>query len=124
MGLPNLILNLCARHWVHIWIINHRKYEMKIKTNNQPRFTIDACELTPIERLEFDYLDWVAIDEGGRSNHFLRYKGWVYDLGEFILAPASLNPWQAISLTSAFTGVLIKYVGQSTDRVIVGSYYS
>lgn len=38
-----------------------------IVTNNVPRFTIDAYELSPKERTEFDYLDWAAIDDGRES---------------------------------------------------------
>ena len=57
---------------------------MKITTNNVPRDTTDAWELTPDERKEFDYLDWAKIDAGEDSASFVRYRGDVLDLGTFM----------------------------------------
>jgi hypothetical protein len=45
---------------------------------------IDACELTPDERAEFDYLDWPAIDAGTDSATFFRRNGELHDLGNFM----------------------------------------
>ena len=53
-----------------------------IRTNNVPRFVVDAYELTLAERAEFDYLNWDAIDAGEDSASFFRFKGTTYDLGE------------------------------------------
>lgn len=41
-----------------------RTVAVKIVTNNVPRDVIDAWKLTREERVEFDYLDWDAIDAG------------------------------------------------------------
>ena len=98
---------------------------MKIKTNNQPRDILTWYDLTPAEQNEFDYLE-----EGEGS--FFRYKGWVYDLGEFMRIDASIAPhparegwekWQAYAPGSHFTGVLIRYTSDC-EQVIAGQYFS
>ena len=57
---------------------------IKIKTNNIPRDVINAWELTPAERSDFNYLNWLAIDEGSDSASFVRYRGELYYLGDFV----------------------------------------
>ncbi len=47
---------------------------IKVITNNVPRDIIDAWQLTPAERCEFDYLDWAAIEHGNDSASFFRYR--------------------------------------------------
>ena len=98
---------------------------MKIKTNNQPRDILTWYDLTPAEQKEFDYLE-----EGEGS--FFRYKGWVYDLGEFmrtdvsiVLHPQrdSLEKWHGYASGSYFSGVLVRYTS-NCDQVIVGQYFS
>jgi hypothetical protein len=49
---------------------------------------VDACELTPDERREFDYLDWAAIDAGTDGATFFHRHGELYDLGTFMLTEA------------------------------------
>ena len=91
---------------------------MKIKTNNQPRAILSWYALTPLEQKEFDYLE-----EGEGS--FFRYKGDVYDLGEFMRVDhtAIFVDWHGYAPDSFFSGVLIRYTSDR-DQVIVGSYYS
>lgn len=97
-----------------------------IKTNNVPRYTIDAYQLTEKERQEFDYIDWQAIDEGSNSATFFRYKGMLYDLGEFMRVEnnESLKGWDGYSSDSAFSGVMIKWADSDCESVIVATYYS
>lgn len=45
---------------------------------------VDAWELTPAERAEFDYLDWPAIEAGTDSASFFRRHGELHDLGNFL----------------------------------------
>lgn len=80
---------------------------MAVMTNGVPRPVIDAFELTPREREGFDYLDWAAIDEGRDSASFFRYRGELYDLGEFTVAthPA----WDGVMPISYFTGIMVRY---------------
>jgi hypothetical protein len=109
--------------------------KLTIVTNNVPRDIVEAWELTPNERKEFDYLDWEAIEAGNDSASFFRYRGEVYDLGEFTAVPSAdrqpmrpfPRPWQAYQSDSYFSGILIQYVADDYDswsRVIVGRYYS
>jgi hypothetical protein len=107
-----------------------------ITTNNVARPVIDAWELSADERAEFDYLDWESIDRGENSASFLRYKGQLYDLGEFsrVISPsaARMHPaecaapefqgWSGYRSDSFFSGLLVKYVGDDWDSVVVGWY--
>lgn len=99
---------------------------MKIITNNKPRFIIYGFELSDKEKEQFDYLD--NIDECS----FFRYKGEIYDLGEFMridqsIAPHAQRPgwenWQGYSSDSFFSGVLVRYTSDH-ESVIVGRYFS
>jgi hypothetical protein len=93
-----------------------------IRTNNVPRLLIDAYQLTAAERQQFDYLDWSAIDRGDDSATFLRYKGQLYDLGEFMRT--GIPGWDGIAADSAFSGTLVRFVKDDSDYVIVGRIYS
>ena len=94
---------------------------VKITTNNVPRDVIDASELTPAERAEFDYLDWVKIDAGTDSASFFRYRGQVYDLGTFM---RGTEPgWDGGIADSMFSGLLARLVDDG-ERVIVASWYA
>lgn len=99
---------------------------MEIRTNNTPRLIVDAYELTAKERKEFDYLDWPAIDAGFDSANFFRYKGQLYDLGEFMRCDTAfgLSAWDGYFSDSMYSGVLVKYAGRDSDHVIVGMYFS
>lgn len=94
---------------------------MDIVTNNIPRKLIDAYQLSDKEREEFDYLDWEKIDNWEDSATFFRYKGRLYDLGEFVITPESLKPWDGMAEDSAFSGILIRL---DDGQIIVGQYFS
>lgn len=94
---------------------------MDIVTNSIPRDIIDDYQLSEKEREDFDYLDWEKIDNGEDSATFFKYKGRLYDLREFVIAPESLKPWDGMSADSAFSGILIRLVD---DQIIVGQYFS
>lgn len=91
---------------------------MRIETNNQPRAILSWYDLTPAEQKEFNYLE-----EGAGS--FFRYKGWVYNLGEFMRIDytAINDKWHGYASDSYFSGVLIRYTSDC-EQVIVGSYFS
>jgi len=97
-----------------------------IKTNGVPRDVIEGYELSESGRSEFDYLDWQAIDEGSASASFFRYKGEVYDLGEFLAVREGFTPhldgWDDYMTDSFFSGVAVKYV-ENGERVIVATFY-
>lgn len=100
---------------------------LTIITNNVPRDVIDAWELTPAEREEFDYHDWKAIEEGRDSASFFRYKGELYDLAEFFPWDNPASPtrgyWDGMQSDSYFSGLVIRYVSDF-EQVIVGRFYS
>jgi hypothetical protein len=91
---------------------------MKITTNNKPRPVIDAHELTPAEREQFDYVNWEAIKNGEDSASFFRYRGELYDLAEFERARGpELARWDVMQADSFFHGLLVRYIGDE-DVVI------
>ncbi len=96
---------------------------MTIKTNNVPRDVVEAHELTEAERAEFDYLDWPAIEDGRGSASFFRYKGEVYDLGEFEVWDNPASPtrqnWDGFRSDSFFSAIVVRYV-EDYERVVVG----
>jgi hypothetical protein len=97
---------------------------MDIKTNHKPRPTVYGWELTDKERAEFDYLD----DINGGS--FFRYKGAVYDLGEFMridhvreCLPETFTGWHGYQSDTFFSGLLVRYSGDF-ESVVIGQYFS
>lgn len=101
--------------------------EVTVITNNVPRDVIDAWELTPKEREQFDYIDWASIEAGSDSASFVRYKGELYDLGD-IMRTESLIPWMmgwdGYVSNTFLSGILFRYYGLEPDQIIVGRYYS
>jgi hypothetical protein len=102
--------------------------EMTIKTNNVPRAIVDAYELNETEREQFDYLNWSAIDQGEDSASFLRFKGELYDLGEFSTTYgmpeySPLRAWDGYLSDSYFSGVLVRYT-EDTDYVVAATFYA
>lgn len=95
-----------------------------IRTNNVPRFIIDAYELSAQERREFDWLDWEA--PGNDDAQFFRFKGQLYALSEFMRCDhaCDLSDWDGYHSDTMFSGVLIRYVGKHFEQVVVGQYFS
>jgi len=81
---------------------------MEIVTNNHYRGVLTSFDLTQKEAKEFDYLDL----ENGEGS-FFRYKGQVYDLGEFFPwdnpASPTRSDWDGFRSDSYFSGIVIKY---------------
>lgn len=99
---------------------------MPIITNNVPRDVVEASELTPAEREEFDYIDWPKIAVGEDSASFFRYKGELYDLGDCEMSTSPLSPlaqWDGFYSETFFSAVVFRYVDEG-DRVIVGRYFA
>lgn len=96
---------------------------LTIITNRVPRFTLDAYELTPRERERFDYLDWPAIDAGTESATFVRYRGWLYDLGEFMRTSDCDDYWHGYASDSFFSATLV-HVCEDGESVVMGRVYS
>jgi len=94
--------------------------ELRIVTNNVPRDLIDDFELTPEERLEFDYINWKAIERGEDSRQFFRYKGELYDLSD--IERSLIEGWDGQVSESFFSGILVRF-GEDHESIIVGRYY-
>lgn len=102
--------------------------DLRIITNNVPRDVVDAYELSEVERKEFDYLKWDAIEAGEDSASFFRYRGQLYDLGEFsttrVLPDFSpLRKWDGYLNDSFFSGLVVRYV-EDCERIVVGLFLS
>lgn len=111
---------------------------IRVVTNNVPRPVIEAYELTPEERKEFDYLDWTKIEAGEDSASFFRYKGQLYDLGEFMRdygitkgagLPPHLANWDGYASDSFFSATVVRYVHgdpnyEDYGYVVVGTVIS
>lgn len=87
-------------------------------SNYHWRDLINGYELTDKERQNFDYYD----DEEIMCQNFFRYKGELYDLGDFMRVPSgsylAYYGWQGSSATSAFSAMLIK-LSNDGERVMV-----
>lgn len=96
---------------------------MQIITNNQQRPIIQAYELREEEQKEFDYIDF----NDDCSASFFKYKGELYDLGEFFttqeLHDSKVKEWDGYQSDNYFSGIVIKY-SQDYESVIVGTYIS
>jgi hypothetical protein len=83
-------------------------------------FTIDACELTPDERRQFDYLDWPAIDAGTDGATFVRHRGELYDLGSFVrstdLAVTRLG-WHGRHDDTFFSAIVVHLSDDGEDAI-------
>ena len=98
---------------------------MQIITNNQYRPLLYFSDLTESDQItvksDFDYLDDLE------SDVFIRYKGNIYHLGEFMKIdfPVAdpMHGWQGHCEESYFSGKLVK-VSACGDAVIMGSYFS
>lgn len=105
---------------------------LTVVTNNVPRDILDAYELSPKERESFDYLDWEAIADGRESASFFRFRGQLYDLGEFSRdygitrgsgLPDHLARWDGYMGETAFSAMVIRIV-EDGERVVVGRVIS
>ena len=91
---------------------------MEITTNNIPRPVLYWEDLTAKERAEFDY--------DPCDHAFFRYRGGVYDLGEFSRIPDSIQyaewaGWHSYRSVSYLSGVLVRW-DRHDDAVIVARY--
>jgi hypothetical protein len=97
-----------------------------IACNYQFRDVLYWYDLTDKERKEFDYLltsEKCSTDEA----NFFRYRGVVYDLGEFMRVDGAmfgqLSKWDGYQSDSYFSGIVVRY-NKDFDAVIAGTYYS
>lgn len=91
---------------------------MQIICNNKPRPVIQSYELTDKEQFDYE-----------TEGPFFRYRGAVYDIGEFTRIDRNIAPhpqragWEKFHgylSDTFFSGMLIKYDG---DSVIVARFF-
>lgn len=102
--------------------------EIRVVTNHGPRDVLEAYDLTLAEREEFSYIDWHKVATGEESATFFRYRGNVYDLGEFQTTRGlpEFNPltsWDGYLSDSFFSGIVVRYVNDF-EQVIVGTFFA
>ena len=97
---------------------------VKVITNNVPRPIVYGYELTEKERKEFDYLS----NDDLESNSFVRYKGWLYCLSDFLrindTGQLFTDNWHGYNPDSFFSGTVLRYTDNSCEYVIMGTYIS
>jgi len=83
-------------------------------TNFHARPVINGWETTAAERAELDYVDWDAVEAGHDSWIGFRYRGEIYDLGEFFPTdPHGLfKSWDGVQTSSAFDAVAVRWAGE------------
>lgn len=93
--------------------------ELKIITNNVPRDLIFGSELSEKERADFDYFT----DEQLATAYFFRYKGEVYDPGDFQNTDwnQGFDRWDGYISDTFFSGILIRWCNDY-ESVVVGRY--
>ena len=94
---------------------------MIIKTDHKWKTLLYGYELTEKERREFDYLTADEIACGS----FIRYKGLVYDVGDFMRVPNGMEGfrgWHGYSSDSFFSGIVVK-ISNDNDQYMIGTYY-
>ena len=92
---------------------------MKIITDHKWKHFLYGYELTDKEKEDFDYIE--DID----GHDFFRYRGRVYDVGEFLVNHNDLFPqeWDGYTSDSFFSGILLK-IDPETNMYQVGTYIS
>lgn len=96
---------------------------MTIATNRHWRPVLQAWDLTPKERAQFDYLDWERIMASEDSREFIRYRGVTYDLGDFsetmprILRGKGWDGWQSDSF---YSGIVVRW-SEDGDQIMIGT---
>lgn len=100
---------------------------LKIFGNNHLVPIMYGFELSDKEKKEFDYYD----DEEILDQMFFRYKGQMYDFGEFMRVDLKNSPFEECPIKfhghhsdSFFSGILISWIDGDDENIKVYRYYS
>ena len=89
---------------------------MKIKTNNQPRDLLTLRDFSPKDQTKIrEDFDW--LDDIDSNSTFFKYKGWTYNLSEFMRGGA--EGWDGSIAESWSCGVLVR-VSNDGEQVVCG----
>lgn len=101
--------------------------QVNITTNHQVRELIDFDDVP--KKVREDEFDYVNADEG--IARFFKYKGEYYDAHEFMVIdhkrealPEAFKGWGGYHSETAFSGILIKFVDNDFENVVIGTYTS
>ena len=90
-----------------------------VTTNHRPRPVLGGFELTAKERADFDYLG--TDDDIKAHSSFVRYRGVVYDLAEFLIFPTkdtTRDGWDGHNGgDSWFSAVYMKYLRDDSGDI-------
>ena len=90
---------------------------MKVVTNNRRRLLINFDQLTKKEQEYFSYCK----GEGS----FFRYRGNVYDMGEFMRnTDKNLPNWDGSAADTYFSATLVRICKDDSDYIVAGRCYS
>lgn len=94
--------------------------DVNVVTNWHPRPILSDFDLTAAERADLDYVDWDAVERGEDSWSGFRYRGSLYDLGQFERSTGTIaSDWDGWQTQSAFDAVAVKYVSLYDDMLVV-----
>lgn len=102
-------------------------------TNNHKRDVLDAWEVPPAVREEFDYLDWPAIEDGRDSASFVQYRGEWYDLGDVMRTDDDSElrklGWDGFNSDSYFSGMAFRWIWDDEaygepPRIVIARVYA
>ncbi len=99
-------------------------------TNNVPRALLDWHELTDRERAEFDYIEDSDDPDADGIARFIRYKGVVYDIYEFLTTESfpkdhPIRQWDGYQSDSYCSGIVVRFVndsGKPADHVVMATF--
>lgn len=102
----------------------------EVLTNGHCRSVVYAEELTPVELDRLGMTSQEAREAAEDGVGFVRYRGWVYRLGDFSAGwgmrggklPEEFLGWDGFLAESYATGVLIRWV--SDEQVVLGRFYA
>ncbi len=101
---------------------------MQIITNSNWREFVYGSDLSIKEKENFDYMNIDELESGS----FIRYKGIIYDLGEFMAIRPPIAPhcqregwttWDRYQSDSFFSGILLR-LSNDGDQYQIATYYS
>jgi hypothetical protein len=91
--------------------MTYTKAGVTFTTNNKPREVLTWNDLTAKEQVEFDYID---TEDKQAGSSFVRYRGWVYDLGQFLAANG--EEWDGHNGGDGyFSAVYMRYLRDGDD---------
>ena len=95
--------------------------DLQITSNFHWNNFLYGYELTKEEKASFDWIDPEDIE----THSFLKYKGNVYSIGDFMIIDRNeaLEEWDGYASDSFFSGVLIK-LSDDGEQYQVGTYIS